>query len=189
MTKEIVLVGRSNVGKSTLFRELTGHKVRVGRRPGITRVPTRVRVGNLIYVDMPGYGFMLKASKAELERTKDQIVKYMEEHCQEILLVVQVTDAASFLEIADRWEARGQVPLEIELWAFISDLGLDAVLAANKMDHIANPEEALDLISERLGMLPPWRQWQDRIAPIMAKKGRIEPLKEIIKKRAAGKKD
>jgi GTP-binding protein EngB required for normal cell division len=189
MRREIVLVGRSNVGKSTLFRELTGQKVRVGRRAGITRMPTRARVGNLIYVDMPGYGFMLKSSREELERTKDQIVRYMEEHCQEILLAVQVIDAASFAEIADRWEARGEVPLEIELWTFLSELGLDAVLAANKMDRIANPEEALDLISERLGMLPPWRQWKDRIAPIAAKRGRIEPLREIIRKRAAGQKD
>jgi GTP-binding protein EngB required for normal cell division len=189
MTKEIVLVGRSNVGKSTLFRGLTGHKVLVGRRAGITRVPTRVRVGNLIYVDMPGYGFMLKARRAELERTKDLIVSYMEEHRSEILLAVQVIDAASFLDIANRWQARGEVPLEIELWDFLSDLGLEAVLAANKMDRIANPEEALDLISERLGMLPPWRQWQDRIAPIAAKKGRIEPLKEIIRKRVAAGKD
>jgi small GTP-binding protein len=189
MTKEIVLVGRSNVGKSTLFRELTGHKVRVGRRPGITRVPTRVRVGNLIYVDMPGYGFMLKASREELERNKDQIIKYIEEHSQQILLAVQVIDAASFLDIADRWEARGEMPLEMELWGFLSDLGLNAVLAANKMDRIANPEEALDQICERLGMLPPWRQWQERIAPIVAKKGRIAPLKEIIRKRAAEQTD
>lgn len=189
MRKEIVLVGRSNVGKSTLFRELTSQKVRVGRRAGITRAPTMARVGNLIYVDMPGYGFMLKSSRAELEKTKDLIVRYMEEHSQEILLAVQVTDAASFAEIADRWEARGEVPLEIELWTFLSDLGLDAVLAANKMDRIANPEGILDLISERLGMLPPWRQWQDRIAPVAAKKGRIDPLKEIIRKRAIEQKN
>ncbi|HPJ84471.1 MAG TPA: 50S ribosome-binding GTPase, partial [Methanothrix sp.] len=42
MTSEIVLIGRSNVGKSTLFRQLTGKKVRVGRRPGVTVGPARV---------------------------------------------------------------------------------------------------------------------------------------------------
>ena len=40
---EIVLVGRSNVGKSTLMRELTGHsKFNTGKKPGVsvlTRTP------------------------------------------------------------------------------------------------------------------------------------------------------
>lgn len=189
MTKEIVLIGRSNVGKSTLFRELTGKKVKIGKRPGITQHPFRAKVGDVFYVDMPGYGFMLKVSKEEQEKTKDNIVSYIEEHAGDILLAIQVIDAASFLDIADRWEARGEVPFEIELWEFLKDQALDVVLAANKMDRIAriDQERALDLICERLGMLPPWSQWTDRVAPVSAKRGRIEPLRGIIAKRLAAK--
>jgi len=183
MVREIVLIGRSNVGKSTLFRQLTGARVRVGRKPGVTRKPVRVEAGRVCYVDMPGYGFMKYFSKKEQERTKDEIVSYIEDHAGEILLAIQVIDAASFLEIADRWEARGEVPFEIELYEFLTDLGLDVVVAANKMDRIANADEALDQIAERLGMLPPWRQWRDRFAPISAKKGQIGPVSEIIKAR------
>lgn len=136
---------------------------------------------------MPGYGFMFRATKADQEKTKDLIVHYFEEHAREILLAVQVIDAASFLDIADRWEGRGEVPMEIELWEFLDDLGLDSVLAANKMDRIAKQDRdgALDLICERLGMLPPWTQWQDRIAPISAKRGQIEPLRAIISRKVA----
>jgi len=36
---EIALVGRSNVGKSTLMRELTGHSFDTGGKPGVTRSP------------------------------------------------------------------------------------------------------------------------------------------------------
>lgn len=183
MTKEIVLIGRSNVGKSTLFRELTGQKAKVGRRPGITQYPRKVKVGNIFYVDMPGYGFMFKTTKEQQEKTKDLIVEYFESHANEIMLAIQVIDAASFLDIADRWEGRGEVPFEIELYEFLNDLGLDVVLAANKMDRIANKEEALDLIVERLGMLPPWTQWRDKIAPISAKRGQIESLRSILKDR------
>jgi len=185
MTKEIVLIGRSNVGKSTLFRQLTGQKVKVGRRPGITQYPHKAVVGNIYYVDMPGYGFMLKTTKVQQEKTKDLIVEYFEQHANDILLAIQVIDAASFLDIADRWEGRGEVPFEIELFEFLNDLGLDVILAANKMDRIANKDEALDLITERLGMLPPWTQWRDRIAPISAKRGQIEPLRIILKDKMA----
>ena len=187
MSKEVVLIGRSNVGKSTLFWELTGKKVQIGKRPGITQYPFKARVGNIFYVDMPGYGFMYRTTRADQEKTKDLIVHYFEEHAEEILLAVQVIDAASFLDIADRWEGRGEVPMEVELWEFLGDLGLHQVLAANKMDRIARQDRdgALDLICERLGMLPPWTQWQDRVAPISAKRGQIDPLKAIISRKVA----
>jgi small GTP-binding protein len=189
MTKEIILIGRSNVGKSTLFRELTGKKVKIGKRPGITQHPFKTKVGDVFYVDMPGYGFMLRVSRAEQEKTKDAIVSYIEEHASDILLAIQVIDAASFLDIADRWEARGEVPFETELWEFLRDQGLDVVLAANKMDRIAlrDRDGALDLICERLGMLPPWSQWIDNVAPISAKRGKIETLRAAIQKRLVEK--
>jgi len=190
MSREIGLIGRSNVGKSTLFWELTGKKVRVGKRPGITQYPFKAKVGDIYYVDMPGYGFMLKASRADQEKTKDLIVHYFEQNAEEILLAIQVIDAASFLDIADRWEGRGEVPFEVELWEFLTDMGLDVVLAANKMDRIAkvDVDGALDLICERLGMMPPWTQWTDRVAPMSAKRGQIQPLRDIIGKKISGKK-
>jgi len=189
MSREIVLIGRSKVGKSALFWELTGTKVRVGRRPGITKYPFKAKVGDIYYVDMPGYGFMLKASRADQEKTKDLIVQYFEQNAQEIIMAVQVIDAASFLDIADRWEGRGEVPFEIELWEFLVDMGLDVVLAANKMDRIAkvDVDGALDLICERLGMMPPWTQWTDKIAPMSAKRGQIQTLRNIIGKKLSGK--
>ena len=161
----------------------------MGKRPGVTQYPFQIRVGDVLYVDMPGYGFMLKATQAYQEKTKDLIVRYFEEHTQDILLTVQVIDASSFLDIAERWEKRGEVPLEIELWEFLSDMDLDAVLAANKMDRLAKADRdlALDLICERLGMLPPWRQWPDKIAPISAKRGDVTPLKSILAKKVATK--
>jgi small GTP-binding protein len=190
MSREIVLIGRSNVGKSTLFWELTGTKVRVGKRPGITKYPFKAKVGDIYYVDMPGYGFMLKASRADQEKTKDLIVQYFEQNAEEIIMAIQVIDAASFLDIADRWEGRGEVPFEIELWEFLNDMGLDVILAANKMDRIGkvDVDGALDLICERLGMMPPWTQWTDRIAPMSAKRGQIQALRNIIGRKLSGKK-
>ena len=118
MPKEIVLIGRSNVGKSTLFKALTGKKVRVGRRPGITRYYFKVQVGNVFYVDMPGYGFMQNISKADQDKAKDLIVNYFEENASEILLAVQVIDTGSFLDIADRWESRERFPWKSSYTSF-----------------------------------------------------------------------
>jgi small GTP-binding protein len=189
MSREIVLIGRSNVGKSTLFHKLTGKKVKIGKRPGITQYPFKAKVGDIFYVDMPGYGFMFKSTQADQEKVKDLIVEYFESRADEIILAIQVIDAASFLDIAERWEGRGEVPLEIELWEFLNDLGLDVVLAANKVDRIAKVDldGALDLICERLGMLPPWSQWTDKMTPISAKRGQIEPLRSIIARKLTGR--
>ncbi|MDL5501605.1 MAG: 50S ribosome-binding GTPase, partial [Candidatus Methanoperedens sp.] len=45
--KEIIFVGRSNVGKSTLIRALTGKKVPVGKLPGVTRKPLHLPYQNI----------------------------------------------------------------------------------------------------------------------------------------------
>jgi GTP-binding protein EngB required for normal cell division len=57
---EVVLVGRSNVGKSTLMRELTGHAVPTGRKPGVTREPNHYDWApeDFLITDLPGFGFM-----------------------------------------------------------------------------------------------------------------------------------
>ena len=59
--KEIVLLGRSNVGKSTFLNTLTGQKslAKVSSRPGKTRLLNffDVNDGQCRLVDAPGYGY------------------------------------------------------------------------------------------------------------------------------------
>ena len=182
---EIVFIGRSNVGKSTIMRDLIGAKVRIGRRPGVTQKPNYYQFGDLLITDMPGYGYMQNVERAKQERIKDLIVKYFEDNASRILCAVQVVDAKAFSEIVDRWDGRGEIPVDVELNDFLYDLDLDLILAVNKMDKI-HPEawdEILDGICERLHMLPPWRQWTDRLAPIAAKKGETEVLSRLLRDR------
>ncbi len=57
---EIVLAGRSNVGKSSLINALCGNKkmAYVGNTPGKTRLLNFFNVDDAFYlVDVPGYGF------------------------------------------------------------------------------------------------------------------------------------
>lgn len=57
---EFAVIGRSNVGKSSLINTLTGRKniARISKTPGKTRLLHFYRFGHLfMLVDLPGYGF------------------------------------------------------------------------------------------------------------------------------------
>jgi len=49
------------------------------------------------------------------------------------------------------------------------------------MDKVDDRDETLDAIADRFGLLPPWQQWQDVIAPISAKRGDISALTEAVR--------
>ena len=186
---EITLVGRSNVGKSSVIRQLTGKKVLIGKRPGVTRRITRYRIGEMEIVDMPGFGFMSGISKAAQDRIKTEIVQYIEKNRDNIMLAMEVIDARSFSSIVDRWESRGQIPVDVEIFSFLKELGLNPILIVNKMDLIY-PEDrdaVLDDVCEKLDLPPPWRQWTDAVAPISAKTGEGVPeLKKLVRQRIHG---
>lgn len=185
--KEIIFAGRSNVGKSTLIRALTGKKIPVGKRPGITRKPMKIPYQNVQITDMPGFGFMSGISEESQEAIKDNIVHYIEDNAENIVLAVMVVNAGSFAEIVDRWAGRNEIPVEVELYEFLHELNIDVIVAANKIDKVEDVDRTLDGIAQRLGMMPPWRQWLDKIVPVSAKKGSIRGLKELIQKRLEGK--
>ncbi len=178
--KEIIFVGRSNVGKSTLITALTGKKLPAGRRPGVTRKPLHIPYQGFRITDMPGFGFMSGASEESMDAIKDNIVHYIEENAPNIALAVMVVNATSFAEIVDRWAGRNEIPVEVELFEFLHELNIDVIVAANKIDKVRDVDATLDGIAERLGMMPPWKQWLDTIVPVSAKKKNIKGLKEII---------
>jgi small GTP-binding protein len=180
---EIVFVGRSNVGKSTLMREFTGHAFDTGSKPGVTRSPNHYDWASedFVFTDLPGFGFMEGVDEAVRERIKTDVVRYVEEHAEAILVGVLVVDGKAAVDIIDRHEARGNVPHDVEMFHFLRDVGIPTVVAVNKMDKVDDPDDRLDAICDRLGLVPPWQQWDDVVAPISAKRGRIDPLREALR--------
>jgi len=175
------------VGKSSIVRELTGKKVKVGKRPGITRGFEKIKLGKkLDLVDLPGFGYIADAGENEQEKIKTKIVRYLEDNNDSIVCALQILDASSFLEIAKRWKDRGQIPVDVELFSFLQELDLNPIVAANKIDKLESSEidVTLDGICLELGLDPPWRQWLDVIVPVSAKTGEgIDDLDKLLRQR------
>ncbi|GAB3413119.1 GTP-binding protein EngB [Haloparvum alkalitolerans] len=183
---EVVLVGRSNVGKSTLMRELTGHSFDTGGKPGVTRQPNHYdwTGQDFMFTDLPGFGFMSGVEDERREAIKTDIVRYVEENAEAILAGVVVVDGKSAVDIIDRHAERGNVPHDVEMVSFLRDVGIDPIVSVNKMDKVDDRDERLDAICDRLGFYPPWQQWEgEAIAPICAKRGDIEALNECLRNR------
>jgi small GTP-binding protein len=180
---EVVLVGRSNVGKSTLMREITGHGVPTGQKPGVTRRPNHYDWApeSFVLTDLPGFGFMSGVPEAVRERIKTDVVRYVEEYADEILVGVLVVDGKAAVDIIDRHSGGEEIPHDVEMFRFLEEVGIPPVVAVNKMDKVEDRDERLDALCERLGLYPPWQQWQETIAPISAKRGNIEALNEAVR--------
>ena len=92
--KEIVLVGKSNVGKSSFINSLSNQKklAYVGQTPGKTRSINYYNVNNEFYiVDLPGYGFS-KMSIYEKEKVNNLIDTYINKsnNIQHIFFLVDI---------------------------------------------------------------------------------------------------
>lgn len=181
---EVVLVGRSNVGKSTLMRELTGHSsISTGRRPGVTQQPNHYdwTAEDFMITDLPGFGFMSGISSDKQETIKTNIVQYIEKYADNILVGILVIDGKAAVEIIDRHAKQDEIPHDLEMFGFLQELEIPSVIAVNKIDKIENKDKQLDEIADRFGLYPPWQQWSETIAPISAKRGQIDPLNQAIR--------
>lgn len=80
--KQIVLVGKSNVGKSSFINSLANqkHLAKVGQNPGKTKSVNYYDVNDEFYiVDLPGYGYS-NMTKNEKENTSKLINFYIEKN-------------------------------------------------------------------------------------------------------------
>ena len=90
---EIAFSGRSNVGKSSLINRLFGRKnlARVSATPGKTATINFYSLGNINFVDLPGYGYA-KVAKSEKERWNELIGGYLDDVSRDLALVFQLID-------------------------------------------------------------------------------------------------
>ena len=180
---EVVLLGRSNVGKSTLMREITGHSFDTGGKPGVTREPNHYdwAAEDFVITDLPGFGFMSGVPDEVRERIKTDIVRYVEANAEKILVAIVVVDGKSVVDIIDRHSGPDEIPHDVEMFGFLQELDIPTVVAVNKMDKVDDRDERLDELAERLGYYPPWQQFDEVFAPISAKRGNIGALNDAVR--------
>ncbi len=127
----VAIVGRPNVGKSTLFNRLTRtRKAIVGDEPGITRD----RLSQVVLRDDKGFelidtGGFIPEEKEAIPR---KILEQAEVAMQEADLIVFVTDVRD-----------GILPLDETLNALLRAHGKEYLLVVNKVDVSRLEEEAL----------------------------------------------
>ncbi len=162
----VAVVGRPNVGKSTLVNRLVGQKVSItSPRPQTTRGPIRgVRNGpcyQAVFVDTPG---SQKPRDTLRARMQQQVLDSLSES-DVILFVLDATQSAGGIGPGDRYVAR-----------LVAESGTPAIAVINKVDLLRNREEVLP-IAQEVSKLEDWRE----IFPISAAEGlNIEPLMEAV---------
>jgi ferrous iron transport protein B len=145
----VVVVGNPNVGKTTLFNQLTGQNARVGNYPGITveRRVGSIRLDNhprfehdepvaVDLVDVPG-AYSLTARSAEEQIAINAILGFGGNPKPELAVVV--VDA-------------GQLTRNLYLVLQLVELSVPVVIALNMIDEVAENPPNPQAVSELFGV-------------------------------------
>ena len=124
---QIVLVGKSNVGKSSFINTMLNRKklARTSSEPGKTRQINFYNIDNKFYfVDLPGYGYS-KMSKQEQVKVGSFIEEYLSTS-KNIALIIFLVDIRHSPSNNDKI-----------MYNYIINCNLPCLIIANKADKIA----------------------------------------------------
>lgn len=161
----VAIVGRPNVGKSTLMNHLLGQKLSItSRKPQTTRhkivgIDSREK-SQAVFVDTPGM------HKKEVRAINKMMNRAASSALRDVNLVMFVLDA-------DKWTQNDELVLEK-----LQNAEMPVILVINKIDTLENKNHALPLIQERAKLMN-----FAEIVPVSALRGaNLEHLRDTIEK-------
>ena len=125
--REVVFVGRSNVGKSSLLNALYKQKIAyVGKTPGKTRLINFFDVDDkYTTVDVPGYGYAQRSKKEAIDYA-NMMDDYFS-RIDKIRLVIMIVDSRIGLTEDD-----------LDMKKYLDNINVNYVIVANKIDKLSN---------------------------------------------------
>jgi len=161
----VAIVGRPNVGKSTLMNHLLGQKLSItSRKPQTTRhkivgIDSREK-SQAVFVDTPGM------HKKEVRAINKMMNRAAHSALRDVNLVLFVVDA-------QKWTQNDELVLEK-----LKNAEMPVILVINKLDTFENKNEALPLIRERAKLMN-----FAEIVPVSALRGaNLDHLRDTIEK-------
>ena len=164
---QVAIVGRSNVGKSSLINTLTNNEklAKTSSTPGRTRLVNYFNIDNKFYlVDLPGYGYH-KASKGIAKAWDNVMNDYFSDN-PNLKLVLLLLDSRILATDLDK-----------QMMDYLFEKQIPALIVLTKADKISRSELNLqiDKLSKEL------RYSKDRIVSTSAlKKSGVEKIGIIL---------
>ncbi len=127
---QVAMVGRSNVGKSSMINHLANQKqlARVSSEPGRTQTVNLYDFGGKFFlVDLPGYGYA-KAAKTIRENFPAMIQEYLSAS-EQLRMVFLIIDARI-----------PQSPFDVDMMDWLTEQCIPFTIVMNKMDKVTKNE-------------------------------------------------
>ncbi len=166
---EFVFSGRSNVGKSSLINKLCNRKklARVSGTPGKTATINFYSVGDVFFVDLPGYGYA-KTSIAERRRWDELINGYFS----------QSRDITRLIQLLDCRHAPSKD--DMAMLEYLQHYDIPFVAALTKADKL-KPSQRAACLEEFTKTLAPYKGCKGILLTSAEKGTGIEELQEALR--------
>lgn len=136
----VAVVGKPNVGKSTLLNSILGEKVSiVTSKPQTTRNRIRailnVKHTQIIFLDTPG-----------IHRAQGRLGEFMNDEAQGAIGDADL--CVLMIDMADKIRKEGLTPSEKHIAQMLSDTGRPVIAVVNKVDAMADKSKMLPVLEE-----------------------------------------